>query len=230
MFHSTETTAFNRRLLPHWEVRNGRYFVTLNLWGALPGNIAAEITRVHAMLKKQPDANRYYQKQREIFARMEYWLHQNRGDLWLNNADVSGMIMNAIRYYERQGIWRMDEYVIMPNHGHLFFQPNEKVVTECGSDGCLFQIMDNFKRWTGRKAQEILNRIGHRFWMREWFDHWARDEGEAARIIRYIQNNPVKAGLARIHSDWPYASWAEKETQSSDRNSKEDISDANREE
>ncbi len=41
-----------------------------------------------------------------------------------------------------------------------------------------------------------LQRMGP-FWQREWFDRVVRNENEKARIIRYIEQNPVKAGLAK---------------------------------
>ena len=41
------------------------------------------------------------------------------------------------------------------------------------------------------------NRLGFVgvFWQTETFDHYSRDEAEKMRIVHYIDNNPVKAGL-----------------------------------
>ena len=41
---------------------------------------------------------------------------------------------------------------------------------------------------------------------RESYDHWVRDEAEFERIKRYIENNPVKAGLVAQASDYPWSS------------------------
>jgi hypothetical protein len=43
-------------------------------------------------------------------------------------------------------------------------------------------------------------------WQDESYDHWARDEEEMIRIIHYIENNPVKAGLCLKPSDWHWSS------------------------
>jgi type I restriction enzyme R subunit/putative DNA methylase len=52
----------------------------------------------------------------------------------------------------------------------------------------------------------LLHRTGERFWQDESFDHWVRSEGEFIRIQKYIENNPVKAGLVAKAEDWPWSS------------------------
>ncbi len=44
------------------------------------------------------------------------------------------------------------------------------------------------------------------YWQHETFDHWARDEAETLRIIYYIENNPVKAGLAATAEEYRWSS------------------------
>jgi len=55
-----------------------------------------------------------------------------------------------------------------------------------------------------------LNRTGQQFWQQESFDHWPRDESEFLRILKYIEDNPVKAGLVRRPEDWRWSSAAER--------------------
>ena len=49
---------------------------------------------------------------------------------------------------------------------------------------------------TAREANLILGRTGETFWQAASYDHWVRDEDEFSRIAAYIEDNPVKAGLA----------------------------------
>jgi putative transposase len=86
----------------------------------------------------------------------------------------------------------------MPTHVHLF--------CEAGSCG-LKHALEDFKRWTGHQAAKLLNTDHPHFWQGEWFDHWSRSDAEDERIVAYIRNNPVKAGLVRDYTDWPHASW-----------------------
>ena len=93
----------------------------------------------------------------------------------------------------------MFEFVVMPNHVHLFFEL---------LDGRLKEVLEDFKTWTGRQAGRCINLRGHRFWQREWFDHWSRSDDDDERIAAYIRNNPKKAGLVADYRDWPYGSWS----------------------
>ena len=47
---------------------------------------------------------------------------------------------------------------------------------------------------------------GEPFWQDETFDHWVRDEWSYRRIVRYIEWNPVKAGLVSEPQQWPWSS------------------------
>jgi putative DNA methylase len=42
------------------------------------------------------------------------------------------------------------------------------------------------------------------FWHNESYDHVVRDEGEFERVLLYIRNNPVKAGLVSEGGLWPF--------------------------
>jgi len=44
------------------------------------------------------------------------------------------------------------------------------------------------------------------FWQAESYDHWVRDADEVERIIHYVENNPVKAGLINCPENWLYSS------------------------
>jgi len=61
------------------------------------------------------------------------------------------------------------------------------------------------KAYTAREANQILGRAGEPFW-NETYDHWVRNEDERNRIIRYIEGNPVSAGLIEAIEQWPWSS------------------------
>jgi hypothetical protein len=60
---------------------------------------------------------------------------------------------------------------------------------------------------SAKEANRLLTRTGA-FWSRDYFDHSIRDSAEEQRIIRYMESNPVKAGLCREAADWPFSSAA----------------------
>ncbi len=88
----------------------------------------------------------------------------------------------------------------MPNHVHLLFTPLER------PDGTYFslaRIMHSLKRYTAREANKALRRTGQ-FWQHESYDHFVRDAAEHERIVRYILNNPVSAGLVNHWEEWQW--------------------------
>jgi putative transposase len=58
------------------------------------------------------------------------------------------------------------------------------------------------------QANLIVGRTGLRFWQDESCDHWVRDGQELERIVRYIEGNPVRAGLIERAEMWPWWSFA----------------------
>jgi hypothetical protein len=63
--------------------------------------------------------------------------------------------------------------------------------------------MQSIKTFTARKS-ELLDRSGQ-FWQYESYDRVVRDAEELSRIITYVLNNPVKAGLCDSWEDWKYS-------------------------
>ena len=61
-------------------------------------------------------------------------------------------------------------------------------------DRSLASILHSLKSFTSNQANRLLQRSGQ-FWEHESFDHCVRDQEEWGRIIAYVLNNPVKAGL-----------------------------------
>jgi len=78
----------------------------------------------------------------------------------------------------------------MPNHVHVILRLPE--------DAELGKILHSWKSFTAKEANHVLGRTGP-FWQREYYDHLVRD-GKLERFIRYVVQNPVKAGL----HDWPW--------------------------
>jgi type I restriction enzyme R subunit/putative DNA methylase len=84
----------------------------------------------------------------------------------------------------------------MPNHAHLLILPKVPVPV----------IMRWLKGSTARRANLLLGRTGQRFWQDESFDHWVRHNTELDRIVQYIEENPLAAGLVSSAELWPWSS------------------------
>jgi len=79
----------------------------------------------------------------------------------------------------------------MPNHVHVAVRALRP----------LDRITHSWKSYTAGQANKLLGR-GGAFWQRESFDSLLHDQNDLDRVIRYIVENPVRAGL----KDWPWVS------------------------
>ena len=200
MNRKPKTVAFWTGRLPHWEVEDGRYFITIHLAGAIPlagrNEIRATAEQLRVVTTKEsPD---WLQLQRRIFSQMEEWLNRAQNNVWLKDPSVAEMVVESIEHRQQRGDWNMFSYVIMPNHLHLFCEL---------APGEMKTVITDFKRWTGHEATKLIADTPKRFWQREWFDHWSRSDEEDDRIVTYIERNPEAAGLVRDYKDWPFGSW-----------------------
>jgi REP element-mobilizing transposase RayT len=85
----------------------------------------------------------------------------------------------------------------MPNHVHALIETRDGFP--------LADVLHSWKSFTSKKANRLLGRTGE-FWQREYLDRYVRDAGHYAAVIAYIEENPVKAGLAKLKTDWPWSS------------------------
>jgi REP element-mobilizing transposase RayT len=201
MKRKPETIEFWVGRLPHWEVVDGRYFVTIHLAGAIPEAGKRRIRNISAELQSIPSRNEddRLRAHRKVFGEMEAWLDRAQRITHLRQERVAEMVIEAIEHRAQKETWRMFEYVVMPNHVHLFFEL---------VNGRLKETLEEFKQWTGRQAAKMISLQSDRFWQKEWFDHWSRSDEEDERIIHYIRENPVKAGLVAKFVEWRYGSWS----------------------
>ena len=173
--------TYYERNLPHWQPEGAAIFLTWRLYGSF------DATRQLAKLSTAGPA----------FAAFDRELDRaTAGPQWLRQPAIARCVVDALRFGERQlGLYTMGAYCVMPNHVHLLVDPKQSVP----------RITRVVKGYTARRANQLLGR-GGRFWQDETYDHWVRNQDERQRTIRYIERNPVKAGLADRIERWPWSS------------------------
>jgi REP element-mobilizing transposase RayT len=92
--------------------------------------------------------------------------------------------------------YRLFSWVVMPNHIHSLMTRFEQYE--------LSDILHSLKSFTSHEANKMLGRAGQ-FWIEDYFDRYIRNEEHFERTVKYIENNPVKAGLCRRAEDWPHS-------------------------
>jgi len=67
------------------------------------------------------------------------------------------------------------------------------------------KIVHSWKSFTAHECNKLLGRTG-KFWEREPFDRYIRNQRHFWTAMAYIENNPVKAGLCKYPEDWWWSS------------------------
>jgi REP element-mobilizing transposase RayT len=122
------------------------------------------------------------------------------GPRWLQDDRVAQCVVDALSYGERElCLYRLCAWVVMVNHVHILIEPGDR----------LSRITKAIKNYSARRANAILGRTGQPFWQDESYDRWVRDRQEFDKIVRYIERNPVAAGLVKCVEDWRWSSASE---------------------
>jgi len=219
-----------RRSLPHIHPPGATLFVTFRLAGSIPQAvirqyraqrdwIEEEVKRVQKQLQTDDSheiaahEERLLEFKRRWFRTFEEVLHQEKiGPVWLKENRIAEIVSEAM-HYRNGNIYRLDAYCIMSNHVHAIFAPFlseeewQRLLqpgSQIRSDSALSNLMQSLKGYTAHEANRAIGRSGQ-FWEHESYDHFVRNAEEFNRIIRYVLNNPVKAGLVSNWQEWRWS-------------------------
>ena len=148
-------------------------------------------------------------QQKRYFGKFDKWLDKAVcGERWLSDERIAQLVYDAILYRDRKQ-YNLTCFTIMPNHVHMVFsplnaaQPDRSRSKRKSGKYLLSPIMESLKGYTAGEANKILGRSGS-FWQHESYDRVVRDANELQRIIKYVLNNPVKAGLTDRPELWKW--------------------------
>src|SRR5207253_3973715 len=90
------TTAFWLGRLPHWEVEDGRYFITIHLAGAIPAQGRQRLMQLAEQVRAlgQKYAPEWLSLQRAIFREMEEWLDRAEWNPKLGHPEIAAMVVD----------------------------------------------------------------------------------------------------------------------------------------
>src|SRR6185437_15336012 len=131
------------------------------------------------------------------FVAMDRMLDQARcGPGFLRRPAVAKQVLDSIQYGANRGDYKSHAWIIMPNHVHLLLTPETNVS----------KLLGSLKAGSAKRANLLLGRAGRPFWQDESYDHLVRTDHEFERIRRYIEHNPVTAGLVLKPEDYAWSS------------------------
>ena len=190
-------TIRSRGYLPHLEGEQPIYFVTFRLADSLPRELLTRLRKERQLLDRTEEAatprapDRIRMKASQALLRKaEHCLDNGVGKCHMRDPRIAKIVADGIRLFHGKR-YEILAWCVMPNHAHVVFVPLPPHQLQT--------ILHSWKSFSALAANRLLQRSG-RFWQPEYFDHLVRNEESLVRIVRYVNENPRKAGLR----NWPW--------------------------
>lgn len=119
----------------------------------------------------------------------------NRQDIFYDDDDFKHFLITLF-HKQADDSFRVYGYCLMNNHIHLMLRENDDNVSRIMS-----RVGTSYAWWYNQK----YDRCGHVFQGR-FGSECVETDASLLSVIRYIHNNPVKAGLAAAAEDYPWSS------------------------
>jgi putative transposase len=127
----------------------------------------------------------------------------------LCDEPIRTALREAINYTQASRPFTIEAWVLLPDHLHCLWTLPE-------GDADISQRWRMIKRRVSLACGHIYkkdqwlsgSKIKHResmIWQRRFWEHQILDQKDYSRHVDYIHYNPVKHGLCRTPTDWPYS-------------------------
>ena len=175
---------WHSRILPHRNSPHLIQSINFRLNDSLPQEI---LRKIEEELKSLPSSKKEIEKRKKLAK----WLDKGLGSCSLAHPEMAQVVFDAFKYYDG------DRYIllawsIMPNHVHVLIETEHE----------LSKIVQGWKSFTAKWAFANNKKYGlgiedgaKQFWKTEYWDRFIRDEAHFENVVRYIMENPSKAGL-----------------------------------
>ncbi len=108
----------------------------------------------------------------------------------MRDPRIAEIVANALAHFDEKR-YLLYAWVVMPNHAHL--------VLSLAAGERIDRVMQSIKGFSSHTVNRLLGRAGS-LWLSDYFDRSIRGAEQLARCIRYVERNPLKAGMC----DWPW--------------------------
>lgn len=122
----------------------------------------------------------------------------NRQDIFEDDEDRQRLV-ETIKHYKTVSRYEIYGYCLMSNHVHLLLVEKEEPLSLV-----IKRISGSYVYWYNRK----YGRLGHLFQER-YKSEVVENEGYFLTVLRYIHQNPVKAGLSKKIGEFKWSSYIE---------------------
>jgi REP element-mobilizing transposase RayT len=106
-------------------------------------------------------------------------------------------VVDALLRYRRNGDIDLAAFVVMPDHWHALVGTREGET--------IAEFMRKLDRWVSRNTQAGLRACGCG-WQEGFYETLVRSGRQFTFIRHYVEENPVRKGLALRACDWEWSS------------------------
>lgn len=200
----------SKRNLPHIYPKGATFFITFRLKNSIPLEVLKKMRnkkeveilaiRQDKKLSELEKKRAVYIEEKRFFGKYDKVLEAyTANEDFLKNPEIAQIVAKKIHEYDGK-YYDLIAYCIMPNHVHILID------TANYENTSISQTMKLIKGGSAYLCNRKLQRKGH-FWQDESYDHYVRNAKELENIIRYIVQNPVKAGLVEDWEKWEFTYW-----------------------
>lgn len=207
---------YSRGFLPHFDAPGALQHVTFHLADSLP---KGALHRMQGEIEALPDT----QKAQEKRKRLHELLDNGFGSCILDDETCADVVEKSLLFGDGKR-YRLLAWTIMPNHVHVLIEQFQVWL--------LAKIVQSWKRHSSRQIHRLVEsasfvpqsgELGSKaecnsaippLWLRDYWDRYIRNERHFIATKRYIENNPVSAGLVKDAGDWRWGSaWVDRRSE-----------------
>jgi REP element-mobilizing transposase RayT len=184
---------YSHGYVPHFDQPGLVQSVTFRLHDSLPLTVVLEWKRELAWTRGLAATDR---RVRELRRRVDRYEDSGFGSCWLGHEGIAALVQDALLHFDDER-YQLLAWCIMPNHVH--------VLVELLEGWPLGVVVHTWKSFTAKEANRLLGRRGN-FWADDYHDRYIRNLEHLAAAVRYIEYNPVRAGLIGKPEEWRFSS------------------------
>ncbi len=199
IYQDSTLTTYKGENLPHWQTSSVIYHVSFRLADSVPvaqqEEWLAERKRLAdiAVLEHRVLVDDEKKRLQFLYSRkIEQFLDSGYGSCLLCDDKVADIVKQSLEFYNHQK-YLLHAWCIMPNHVHIIFELLDGYAQS--------EILHGWKSYTAHAINKLLGRKGN-LWQVDSYNHIIRTEAEYYNQVRYVWNNPVKAGFGRWKWRW----------------------------
>jgi len=208
--------TYYKNALPHINPRGTQFFVTFRLEGSIPKSKLKEwedqyhnkCNEIESIEDEKERNTKMFDHRKRSFVIYDDLLESiNSGPHYLKEKEVLEIIKEQLHRFDGD-LYDLIAYSIMSNHVHILVDTSQIVLSEeieakvYDNHSELSYILKRVKGASASFANKKLKRKG-RFWHKENYDIYIRNEKMLKNVIGYILDNPVKASLVKTWEDYP---------------------------